>query len=99
MTSGGTLFLESGDDALEIGIAGTEAAREPVPATLGDFFTVGEDVELALLSGCGHGFHTQAFLDEGHETRDLGLVVVSRRAVDDLDLHASSELVMAAATW
>jgi hypothetical protein len=25
--------------------------------------------------------------DEGHETRDLGLVILSSGAVDDLDLH------------
>ena len=32
----------------------------------------------------------ETLFDEGHETRSLGLVVLSRRAVKDLDLHSVS---------
>ena len=35
-----------------------------------------------------HHFHVQPILDEVHETRDLYLVVLSRRAVNDFDFHS-----------
>jgi len=56
-------------------------------AALGDRFAVGDHVELSDLAGLKDGFHAEALFDQGHETRDLGLVVVSRGAVDDFDLH------------
>ena len=46
-----------------------------------------EHFELSGLAGLKDGFHAEALFDQGHETRDLGLVVVSRGAVDDFDLH------------
>jgi hypothetical protein len=46
-----------------------------------------EHVELASFAGCTDGFNAEAILDEGSETRDLGGVVVSGRAVNDFDFH------------
>jgi hypothetical protein len=37
------------------------------------------------------GINAEAILEEGHETRDLGSVVLSRRAVNDLDLHRQDD--------
>lgn len=75
------------DDAFEVGIAGAEFAREPVAASRGDGLAVGEHVELTGLARSAHGLNAEAILDEGRETRDLGSVVVSGRAVNDFDFH------------
>ena len=83
------MLLELVDHAVEIGIPGAEAPGEPVPAALGDPLAVGDDLELTGPARRLHGFDAEALLDEGRETRDLGLVVLSRRAVDDLDSHAT----------
>ena len=72
---------------LRSGIAGAKAPCEPVPAALGDPLAVSDDLELTGLPRHNDGFNVEALLDKGHETRDLGLVVLSRRAVNDLDLH------------
>jgi hypothetical protein len=84
-------LLELLDYAIEIGIASAKAPREPVPAALGNPLAVSDDLELTGLPGCNNGFNVEALLDEGYETRDLGFVVLSCRAVNDLDLHLSSE--------
>lgn len=86
------MLLEPSDDTLEIRIATAKAPSEPVPAALDDLPTVREYIELALLTRRRHGIKVEAVLNEGHETRDLGLVVLSGRAVDDLDLHWTSTL-------
>jgi hypothetical protein len=75
------------DHAIEIGITGAKASCEPVSTALGYLLSVSEDLELTVLAGRKDGINTEAILDEGHETRDLGFVVPSRRAVNDLDLH------------
>jgi hypothetical protein len=90
----GAVLLELFNHALEIGIAGTETPGEPVSTALGNFLAVGDYLELAGLAGSDDGFNAEALLDEGHETRDLGLVVLSRRAVDDLDFHLFSKLLI-----
>jgi len=79
--------------AIEIGIAGAKSPCEPVPAAFGNLLAVGDHLELTGLTGGSDGFKVEAPLDEGHETRDLGLVVLSRRAVNDLDLHSVSNLL------
>jgi hypothetical protein len=81
------VLLDLLDYTFEIGIAGAEDSCEPVATALGDRFAVGDHVELSDLAGLKDGFHAEALFDQGHETRDLGLVVVSRGAVDDFDLH------------
>ena len=81
------MFLELLNHILEIGIARAKASREPVAATLGDRFAIGDYVELSGPAGREGGFDAEALSDQGHETRDLGLVVLSRGAVNDLDLH------------
>jgi hypothetical protein len=83
-----TVLLELLDHAVEVGIAGAKAPCEPVPTALGNPLAVSDYLELPDLSRRSDSFNVQALLDEGHETRDLGLVVLSRRAVHDLDLHS-----------
>ena len=79
------------DHAIQIGIARTKASCEPVPAALCNFLAVSDNLELTSLPRCNDGFSVEALLDEGHETRDLGLVVLSGRAVNNLDLHLPSK--------
>jgi hypothetical protein len=76
------------DHAIEIGIARAKAASEPIPTALGNPLAVSDNLELTDLPRRNDGFNVEALLDEGHETRDLDLVVLSRRAVNDLDLHS-----------
>ncbi len=76
------------DHVVEIGIAGAKASREPIPTAFGYFLPIRHDVELTGLARGSHGFNVETLFDEGHETRSLGLVVLSRRAVKDLDLHS-----------
>ena len=87
------MLLDLLDHTFEIGIAGAEDSCEPVATALGDRFAVGDHVELSDLAGLKDGFHAEALFDQGHETRDLGLVVVSGGAVDDFDLHWVSNVV------
>jgi hypothetical protein len=84
----GTVLLELLDHAVEIGITGAKAPGEPVPTALGNPLAVSDDLELTGLARHRDSINVEALLDEGHETRDLGLVVLSCRAVNDLDLHS-----------
>jgi len=59
-----------------------------VPATLGNSFTVGDDVKLTGSSRHNHRRNTEPLLYQGHETRSLCLVVLSSRAGKNLDLHS-----------
>ena len=83
-----TVLLEPLDHDIEIGIAGAKAPSEPVPAAFGDSLAVRDHLELTDPARSSHGLNAEALLDEGHETRDLGLIVLSRRAVHNLDLHS-----------
>jgi hypothetical protein len=60
---------------------------KPIAAALGNDFTVGDDVELTGLAWRRNCVDVEASLDEGHETRDLRLVALSSRAIEDLDRH------------
>jgi len=82
-----TAFFEFIDQAIEIRITSATAPRKPVSPALGYPLTISDNLELTCLARRNHGFDIQALLDEGHETRDLGLVILSRWAVNDLDLH------------
>ena len=81
------MIFELLDHLIEVGIAGAETAREPVSATPGNLLAVGEHFELSCLAGDHGGCDSEILLDEGHETRDLGLVILSGGAVDDFDFH------------
>ena len=81
------------DHTFEIGIAGAKAPCEPVPTALGNLLAVRDHLELTELTRRKDGFNAEARFDEGHETRDLDLVVLSRRTVNDLDLHLFSNLL------
>ena len=87
------MLLELLDYSFEIRIAGTKASCEPVPTALGNLLAVSDHIELTGLTSRNDGFNAEALFDEGHETRDLGLVVLSRRTVNDLDLHLFSNLI------
>jgi hypothetical protein len=88
-----TVLLELVDHVIEIGIASAKAPCEPVPTTFGNPLAVCEHLELTRFTGCQDGFDAHALLDEGHETRDLDLVVLSSRAVNNFDLHSVLESV------
>lgn len=75
------------DDGVEVGISGAELAREPVSAAGGNFFAVGEHVELTGIAWREDWVDAEPFLDEGRETRDLRGVVVSGGTVNDFDFH------------
>jgi hypothetical protein len=90
-----TARLELLNHAIEIGIACAKFPCEPVPTSLGNSFAVRDYLELTGLTRRNDRVNTQAFLDEGHETRDLDLVVLSGRAVNDFYLHESLHLLNA----
>ena len=83
------LLFELVDDAVQVGVAGAKAASEPVPTASGNGLAVEDHVELSRLAGREHNIQAQTLLDEGHETRDLNLVVSSSRAMNDFDFHVS----------
>lgn len=75
------------DQAIEIGVTGSKSPREPISTALGNPLAVRDHLELTGLTRGNDGFNAQALLDEGRETRDLDIVVLSGRAVNDFDLH------------
>ena len=83
-----TELLEPLDHNIEIRITGAKLASDPVPAAFGDALAVRDDLELTGPAGSRHGVDADVLLDEGHETRDLSLVILSRWAIHDLDLHS-----------
>lgn len=80
-------LLQFLDHAFQIRIPGTEAPRKPVSASFRDLLPIRHNIELARLSRHKRYFHIQPALDQVHETRDLYLVVLSSRAVNDFNLH------------
>jgi hypothetical protein len=88
------VLLDLVDHALEIGIACTKAPREPVPTTPGNLLAVYDYVKLSDLTRDEHGFHAYTLLDRSRETRDLRLIAMSRRAVNDLDFHSVLQSVL-----
>jgi hypothetical protein len=83
-----TALLELVDHTMEIGIAGAKAPCDPILTSPGNPLAVREHLELSRLTRDQDAFQVQAFLDEGRETRDLDFVVLSRRAMNDFDLHS-----------
>jgi hypothetical protein len=88
------MLLDLLDHALEIGIACSKAPREPVPTTLGNLLAVYDYVKLSGLTRDKDGFHFQTLLDDSRETRDLRLIAMSRRAVNDLNFHSVPQSVL-----
>jgi len=80
-------FLELVNHAVKIRIAGAQASGEPVSTAFDDCLAIGEHLKLASLARCNHGVNAQLILNQGHETRDLGFVVLSRRAGTYLNFH------------
>src|SRR5882757_7168777 len=76
----GAALLYLIDHALEIGIAGAKAPGKPIAATLDNVLAIGEYIKLAGLARRNHGLQAQPLLDQGRETRGLGLIVSSRGA-------------------
>jgi len=76
------------DQAIEIRVAGSKYPREPISTAFGNPLAVCDHLELTGLTRCNDDFNAQALLDEGRETRDLDLVVLSGRAMNDFDLHS-----------
>jgi len=62
-----------------------------ISTAFNDLLAVSQNFELTGLPGHKDGFNAEALLDEGHEARDVSLVVLSCRAVNDLDLHLFSK--------
>ena len=79
--------------AIEIRIAGAKASCEPVSTALRYFLAIGQHVKLAGLARRNHGFNSQSLLNQGRETRSLGLVALSRRARTYLNLHSDLQAV------
>jgi N-acetylmuramoyl-L-alanine amidase len=75
------------DHSVQVGITSPKPARNPIASTGGNLLAVSNDVKLTGLSGPRHHVDTEALLNEGRETRDLGLVVLSSRAEYNLNLH------------
>jgi len=85
---GGTVLLDPLNHPIQFGIAGAKAPREPVSSAPSNALAVGDHFKLTSLARYNHGSNAEALLYEGHETRDLGLVVLSGRAGNYLDLHS-----------
>ena len=81
---------------IKIWVSGAKAPCKPVSTPLGNSHAVGDHLKLTSLAERHHGINAEALLNEGHETRDLGFVVLSRRARNYLDLHCS---VLRFASW
>lgn len=75
------------DYIIEIGITSTKFPRNPISASLGDGLAIRNHLKLASLTWPHNWLYIEFFFDERHETRDLGLVIFSRGAVNDFDFH------------
>jgi hypothetical protein len=81
------MLLKPRDDGVEIRVTSAKAPCEPVTTAFRDSLAIRDHVELAWFARRRYSVNAEALLNEGHETRDLGPVVLSRRTVHDLDLH------------
>jgi hypothetical protein len=81
-------LLELLNHVIEIGITCAKAFCEPVSAALGNSLSISQHVELTSIAGRNRNFHAEALFNQGHETRDLGFVVLSCRARTYLNFHS-----------
>jgi len=86
-------LLELLNHAIQIRIACAKASCEPVSTALRDSLAIGEHLKLASLARRNHGFNAQPLFNQGHETRDLGFVVLSRWAGTYLNFHGVLQVV------
>ncbi len=83
-----TALFQLVNHAIEIGIASAKFSCEPVSTALSDLLAIGNHLKLPRLARLIDGFNAEPLLDEGRETRDLGLVVLSGRTGKYLDFHS-----------
>jgi hypothetical protein len=83
-----TPVLELLNDAIGIGVAGAKASGKPVSTAAHDSLAIGEHFKRTSLAGRNDGINAEPLFDQGHETRDLGFVVLSRRAGTYLNFHS-----------
>jgi hypothetical protein len=83
-----TALLQLLNHAIEIGITSAKFSCKPISTALSNLLAVGNHLKLAGLARPVHGFNAEPLLDEGRETRDLGLVVVSGWTGNYLDFHS-----------
>jgi hypothetical protein len=84
----GNALLELLNHGIEIGITCAKAFCKPVSAALGNSLSISEHLELTGSAGRNRNVHAEALFNQGHETRDLGFVVLSRRAGTYLNFHS-----------
>lgn len=77
------------DHIIEIWIPRAKSSRQPIAPSRRDLLAVRHHIELAMLTRRAERINAQPFLDQGHETRDLEPVVLSRRTMHDFNLHPS----------
>ena len=82
------VLLELLNHGVEIGVASAKPPCEPVPSTRGESRAVGGPGERTGRPRRADSCSGEALLDEAHETRDLGAIVLSSRAVNYFDLHS-----------
>jgi hypothetical protein len=90
----GNALLELLNHVIEIGITCANAFCEPVSTALGNSLSISEHFELAGSAGCNRSFNAKALFNEGHETRDLGFIVLSRRAGTYFNFHSVLQSVL-----
>jgi hypothetical protein len=86
-------LLELINHLVKIGIACAKAPGEPVSTTFGDSLSVSQHLKLTGLAGRDHGISTKPLFYQGHETRDLGFIVLSGRAGTYLNFHVFSRYI------
>jgi hypothetical protein len=84
-------LLQQVNHAIQIGISRAKRPREPCPTPRGDAFAIGNYFKLPRLAMPGLGCNAEALLDEGNETRDLGLVIRSSWTGNYFDIHCVLE--------
>jgi hypothetical protein len=85
--------------AFEIGIACAKAPGEPVSTALGYFLSISQDFKLTCFTWRNHSFSAKPLLNEVHETRDLGFIVLSRWAGTYLNFHSVLQICFGVAVF
>jgi hypothetical protein len=75
------------DGIFEVGIAGSELAGEPVAPAFHNSMAVGNQIKLASRTRLQCNVDIELLFNEGCETRSLGFVVASRKAIVDFYAH------------
>ena len=75
------------DHIIEIRITSTEFSRNPVTASFSDCLAVDDYLKLASITWLSECLNLEFCFNEGHETRNLGLIIFSRGAINYFDFH------------